>query len=347
MAKRLIVCSDGTWNTPDQMDDGEIRPSNVVKMARALAPQAPDGRAQVVYYDRGVGTGFGLDRLTGGAFGRGLSENVEDAYRFLVDNYVEGDEIYFFGFSRGAFTVRSTGGLIRNCGLLKKIHAHKFPEAYALYRSKAPADEPDGANAVKFREDYAFVVRVKFMGVWDTVGALGIPFGLLRLLTKHRYEFHDVRLSRYVDNAYQALAVDERRKTFRPAIWETKKIEGQNVEQVWFAGVHSNIGGGYKDSGLSDIAFLWMQQKAAACGLAFDQEYINAVIHPDSRGGLRKSKTGLFRLLGDFIRPIGKGTNSEEAVHQTAIERRETDPEYRPENLIAYLESGAARITGA
>lgn len=347
MPKRIVICSDGTWNTPDQVDDGEIRPSNAVKMARAIVTEAPDGTAQVVFYDRGVGTHRGLDRLTGGAFGQGLSRNVEDAYRFLVHNYADGDEIYFFGFSRGAFTVRSTAGLIRKCGLLQKVHADKFPEAYKLYKKRDAGPDTDEARA--FKREFsrvsgtAEIIRIKFIGVWDTVGALGIPGRGLRFLTKHLHEFHDVTLSRYVENAYHALAIDERRKPFKPTLWETKNVPDQNVKQVWFSGVHTNIGGGYKDSGLSDIAFLWMKEKAEACGLAFDQAYIDAVMKPNPLGELRNSKTGLYRLTGDFLRPIGQGKHSNESVHPSVKERYDqASPPYRPENLVTYFETHGA-----
>lgn len=339
MAKRIILCADGTWNTPDQKDGGAICPSNVVKMARAIAPQAADGTVQVVFYDQGVGTGWGLDRLTGGAFGQGLTKNIEDAYRFLVDNYAPGDEIFLFGFSRGAYTVRSTAGMIRNCGVLRKNYAHKFPEAHALYRSKSDDDKPDGNNAVAFRKAFAHEARIRCIGVWDTVGALGIPLRGLRSFTRRRYQFHDVTLSRYVDCAYQALAIDERRKPFKPAIWETKGVPGQKVEQVWFAGVHTNVGGGYRDSGLSDLAFAWMLDKAKGCGLTFDQAYIEATIHPNPHGILRNSKTGLYKFTGSYVRPIAQANDSEESVHVSAIERYRTgDPAYHPDNLMAYLE---------
>ncbi|MDZ7291495.1 MAG: DUF2235 domain-containing protein [candidate division KSB1 bacterium] len=336
MPKRIVVCSDGTWNTPDQRDGKVFCPTNVVKMARAIAPLARDGWAQVVFYDEGVGTHWGLDRLTGGAFGVGLSKNIKDAYLFLINNYIDGDEIYLFGFSRGAYTVRSTAGLIRKCGLLKKIHADKVPEAYKLYRQRDAT--PDTEAAILFRQNFSREIRIKFIGVWDTVGALGIPLRGLRFLTRRRYQFHDVRLSRSVDYAYHAVAIDERRKPFKPTLWETANAPGQTVEQVWFAGVHSNIGGGYRDTGLSDLAFLWIKEKAEAAGLTFDQEYIDTVFHPDPFGVMRNSKKGLYLLTGNYLRPIDAGTNSNESVHASAITRYHNySPPYKPPNLTDYL----------
>lgn len=340
MSKRLIVCCDGTWNTPDQTDREEVAPTNVVKIARAIAAQAPDGTPQIVFYHEGVGTGGGAERLTGGAFGAGLSKLIQDAYSFLVHNYHEGDELYFFGFSRGAYAVRSAVGLIRNCGILRKLHADRIPEAYTLYRRDDAAAEPDGPDAVAFIRNFSREVRIKFIGVWDTVGALGVPGHVLRHLTRERWEFHDVRLSRIVDNAYHALAIDEQREPFKPALWEQQEqAPNQKLAQVWFAGVHCNVGGGYEDSGLSDLAFVWMQEKAAACGLAFEQEYLDRRIHPNPLGELRDSKSGFFDFTGEYVRPIGRGRNAQEAVHPSTIERLQTasNPAYRPENLVAYL----------
>jgi uncharacterized protein (DUF2235 family) len=302
--KRIVVCCDGTWNTPDQQDNGKPSPTNVVRTVRTVAERDSGGRRQLVYYDEGVGTRW-FDHLTGGAFGYGLSANIRQAYRYLVRHYQPGDEIFLFGFSRGAYTARSTAGLIRNCGLLKRKHIGRIDEAYAFYRRRDDASHPTGAEAQDFRRKYSQEIRIKFIGVWDTVGALGIPFGILRFFNRV-LEFHDVKLSSYVENAFQALAIDEKRKFFVPAIWEQQAHAADQVlEQAWFAGAHSNVGGGYADSGLSDIAFLWIKNKAERCGLAFNEDYVAANIHPDVRGVLRDSKTWIYRLIPDYLRPIG------------------------------------------
>jgi uncharacterized protein (DUF2235 family) len=336
MSKRIVICSDGTWFTPEHKFKGVITPSNVYKMACAIKPRADD-KEQIVLYDKGVGTGGIWDRFAGGAFGRGLFKNIEDAYFFLVHNYTEGDEIYLFGFSRGAYTVRSTAGLIRKCGLLRKIHADKFDDAYKLYRRRDAT--PDTPEAIKFREDYALNVRIRFIGVWDTVGALGIPFGFLAFLTKSRYEFHDVRLSRIVENGFHAIAIDERRKPYKPTLWEIQPDTTQHIEQVWFAGVHNNIGGGYPDSRLSDLAFHWMKEKAEACGLALDAVYIEQLIKPNYAGEIYRSKiAGLYKLVGaDYVRPIAQRENTAEFVHTSAYERFDDETlAYHPGNLIDY-----------
>lgn len=338
MPKRIVICSDGTWFTPEHKHKGVLTPSNVYKLACAIAPRAADGTEQVVFYDKGVGAGRGLNRLFGGAFGAGLFKNIEDAYSFIVHNYAEGDAVYFFGFSRGAYTVRSTVGLIRKCGLLKKIHADRFSAAYNLYRRRDLT--PDTPEAKTFREDYAREIRIQFLGVWETVGALGIPFGFLGRLTRRRYQFHDVRLSRIVDYAYHAVAIDEQRRPFAPTLWEVPDSGSQHVEQVWFAGVHNNVGGGYRDHRLSDVAFVWLQEKAAACGLEFDNTYIQKTITPDYAGESFRSKTLLFyRLLGAAqLRAIAQHGGTSESIHDSARRRFEDERlSYKPANLADYF----------
>jgi uncharacterized protein (DUF2235 family) len=167
----------------------------------------------------GVGTTRG-ERIRGGAFGFGLSRDIRDTYRFLVQNFEPGDELFFFGFSRGAFTARSTVGLIRNSGILGREHADRVDEAYALYRSRSSQTHPRSVEAL-FRRSYSHETRIRFIGVWDTVGALGVPLSGLRLLNliNRRWQFHHTDLSTTVDGAFQALAIDEKRGPFQPTIW--------------------------------------------------------------------------------------------------------------------------------
>src|SRR5262245_15503931 len=239
-SKRLIICFDGTWNTSDNQGN----PTNVTRIARAIPAFASDGVAQIVYYDSGVGTGL-LDRWIGGFIGAGLGRKIKDAYLFLAQNYQDGDEIYIFGFSRGAFTARSLAGFIGLCkGLLERRYLHKLEFAWQAYRTK-----PAKRNMFKLYEEIEKSVRavdINCIGVWDTVGALGIPLGLFSNWNQRRYRFHDTELSRLVRNAFHALAIDEQRGPFVPSLWEWPKrdIENQIVEQVWFPGVHSNVGGG-------------------------------------------------------------------------------------------------------
>ena len=166
--KRIVVCSDGTWSVPDKE-----RPTNVTRMARAVAPTAPDGRVQVVFYDAGVGTEGLWSRFAGGVSGKGIEKNIRDCYRFLMHNYEEGDEIYLFGYSRGAYTVRSLAGMVRNVGLLWKSEAGELGRAYQLYRRRDAGPSSEEARA--FRAAHSQEAAITFIGVWDTVGALGIP----------------------------------------------------------------------------------------------------------------------------------------------------------------------------
>ncbi len=333
MPKRLIVCCDGTWNKPDQPS-----PTNVTKVALAVQLKDTAGIEQRTYYHSGVGTGM-FDHVLGGITGLGLSHNIQDAYKFLIANYEQGDELFFFGFSRGAYTVRSTVGLIRNSGLLRREFANKLDDAYDLYRNRDDRFRPDSVEAELFRKSFSWEPRVKCLSVWDTVGALGIPIdGPLRLINK-AFQFHDESLSRSVDNAFQALAVDERRKPFRPCVWKQHPQAGlQVLEQVWFAGVHSNVGGGYSDTSLSDIALLWMVRKAAGCGLALDLARIPAPAALNPLGKLENSMTLLYRLLGENIRKMGVVQGNCEFAGSSAITRLNAPASnYSPSNLRAYV----------
>jgi uncharacterized protein (DUF2235 family) len=342
--KRIVICCDGTWNRPDQMQGGQLCASNVTKIARCILPD-DHGVQQFVFYDKGVGTGR-ADRLLGGAFGWGIKRKILDVYRFLMATYKAGDDLYFFGFSRGAYTVRSTFGLIRNCGLLKPEFAHHLEDAYALYRRRDDASHPDAVESELFRRSFSSEPRAKFIGVWDTVGALGLPVGGLLKFINKRWSFHDMTLSSWADNAFQALAIDEHRKPFQPAVWNrSTKATAQVLEQVWFAGVHSNVGGSYPNTGLSDITLLWMMAKAEACGLAIDRGCLAALNkpQPDPFGKLYDSQTVWYKIvgLGDYVRPIGQG--DQETTADTAISRLH-NPEigYRPPNLQDFLQQGGS-----
>ncbi|MSQ32142.1 MAG: DUF2235 domain-containing protein [Dehalococcoidia bacterium] len=268
--KRLIIYADGTWDT---LNKSHV--TNVAKVAWAVVPNARDGVIQLTFYDQGVGTGNILDRLVGGVMGDGLDMNIEDAYRFLLNNYEVGDEIFFFGFSRGTYTVRSVGGLVRTCGIFRKEYANRFSQAYALYRiGEGGTDSP---AAVEFRAAYSRETDIKFMGVWDTVGALGLPIGMFRSVDRDKYAFHDVELSGRVKNGYHAVAIDDKRVSFEPTLWADKQKEGQLIEQMWFAGVHRDVADGNPDLGLGDLALVWLKDKAEACGLAFDNDYFKKV----------------------------------------------------------------------
>jgi uncharacterized protein (DUF2235 family) len=326
MPKRIVVCCDGTWNTATQK-----HPTNVVKLYNAIQKVGVDGVTQCAYYHSGVGTQDG-ERIRGGAFGFGLSRHVQDAYRYLVRNYEPDDEIFLFGFSRGAYTARSTAGFIRNCGVLRGANEDRIDEAYKLYRGEIPPDDP---RSQEFRKAYSYEPRIRCIGVWDTVGALGIPLSGLRLLNR-RWQFHDMKLSSQVDCAFQALSIDEKRKPFVPTIWEPPKdAPGQRLEQVWFAGCHSDVGGGCDSSGLSDIALRWIASRVHGCGLTTD--ILDAP--NDFLAVQENSLTFFYRLLGSYDRELGKTDAVHEFAASTVVERRDgmTNPEYKPANLTTYL----------
>ncbi|MFB9688062.1 DUF2235 domain-containing protein [Amycolatopsis plumensis] len=346
MAKRLVICCDGTWNSLRQP-----APTNVGQLQKVVAPADPAGTEQRVYYHEGVGTGKLWDRLIGGAFGVGLSANVQDAYRFVAENYEPGDELFFFGFSRGAYTARSTVGLIRNCGVLRPGELGRLEEAYELYRARDRATSgPESPRAREFRAKHAHEDRtpIRFVGVWDTVGALGIPLSggrLIHLLNK-RWQFHDMELTSIVQAAFQALAVDEHRKSFVPAVWKpAKAANGQVREQVWFAGAHSDVGGGYRQPALSNLALRWMADRAEQCGLAFAEDAFGYLAARDELGEAHDSLNAFFRWFGSANRVIGGVDPATEFAGSCALSRSEQmRPPYRPGNLLAYLADPAHRI---
>jgi uncharacterized protein (DUF2235 family) len=352
MGKRLVVCCDGTWNRPDQLHNGVAAPTNVAKLSLAVAREDGEGRAQLVNYQPGVGTRR-WERLRGGAFGLGLSRNVRECYRFLVERYEPGDELFFFGFSRGAFTARSTVGMVRNCGILRREHIDRIGEAYRLYRGRAEPTKPDGMEAQLFRRMYAHAeTDIHFVGVWDTVGALGIPIDGVRLPIVKLWSFHDTRLSRHVRFAYHALAIDEQRGPFQPTLWQQhEEAEGQTLEQVWFAGVHCDVGGGYSEPALAEIPLLWMVGRAKAAGLAFvpdrlvlpdgplDEQlrHLGIQLAPDALGELHESRKGFYRLFRRYPRPLAAHGAS---AASSAIRRRDQRSDYDPRELARYLTGG-------
>jgi uncharacterized protein (DUF2235 family) len=342
--KRIVVCCDGTWNRPDEQS-----PTNVAKMALAVAADDDDGVQQLVLYHRGVGTGR-FDRVRGGGFGWGLSRNVRDCYRFVAGSYDPGDELYFFGFSRGAYTARSTVGLIRNAGILRREHLDRVDDAYGLYRDRGSTRRPTGIEATLFRRSFSHdEIEVHFVGVWDTVGALGIP-GVPKRLCGRLWTFHDTELSSKVKLAYQALAIDEKRRPFVPSLWYRKPDDPGVLEQRWFAGVHSDVGGGYKGCSLADITLLWMAGRARESGLALKPDHLvesgkpdpegrrlGKEVSPDVNAPLGTSYKGLYKLLGPYKRPFvdPKHPNDGVGVAPSATARSD----YHPANLARYLEA--------
>lgn len=304
MSKNIGIFFDGTWNSPDQHDEnGEACPTNVVKLFEATLSVHPDSSTmQIVHYVRGVGTGK-LDRIMGGGFGYGISSNIKDGYKFLMSNYEPGDSIYIFGFSRGAYTARSLAGMIRNVGVLKRDNFFLVEEAYKVYKSRNKLYAPKGSEAERFRRDNAWGGEtIKFLGVFDTVGALGAPFGVVLGWVVNKLfgcSFHDTQLSSIVENAYHALAKHEKRLPFVPTrMRPNTRHNPSNFEEVWFDGVHSDVGGGYVETGLSDIALGWMAEKAQSKGLGLDLSRINnPKFYPDPNSSQHNSQTCMIRFF--------------------------------------------------
>ncbi len=259
MAKKIAFCADGTW-------DNSGKNTNVYRLYKALVTSA----TQVPYYDDGVGAdGNPIEKLAGAAFGAGLFQKIKDGYTKIAQVYEQGDEIFLFGFSRGAYTARSLAGMIAYCGLPTANFDDQLVEkAFDAYRDK---DNRDKLLAELNKEYALFDAKLNLVGVWETVGALGIPsiFGGVGPL----FAFLDTSLHPDVLNAYQALAINERREELPPTLWTSWAAGHSTVEQAWFAGVHSDVGGSYPDdpngTALSDITLGWIMSKAAALGLTF------------------------------------------------------------------------------
>jgi uncharacterized protein (DUF2235 family) len=357
--RRLALFLDGTWNTVN--DD-----TNVWRMKSLCAVNAE----QICYYSPGVGTSFG-DRVIGGMFGYGLDDEVIDAYQWLMENYELGDHIFIFGFSRGAFTARSLSGFISKCGLLKPGAPMSLRQLYERYRKgntvhtiRELANLADGALSFeeKWLKEYSMAVPIWLQGVWDTVGALGVPFGNLPTISRSRYAFLETDLRINNDRAFHALAIDEHRLAFAPTLWtRSVKDDAQaypprpldQVEQRWFVGAHADVGGGYDNGLLAQIPLKWLMQKAELHGLIFkagvtiDGDEGKAVVHDsfaDMAGGIyRVLKLGRphYRAIG--AEPVvANGTTTatiNETLDDSVFDRWRNDERYRPRNLAAWAKS--------
>nr|WP_180323081.1 DUF2235 domain-containing protein [Marinobacter adhaerens] len=310
--KNIVICADGTWQSPESNTS-----THILRLAEGLAPVDGAGNQQVVFYDWGVGSEG--DKYSGGVTGNGIDKNIMDCYRFIVHNYDDGDALYLFGFSRGAYTVRSLAGLIRNCGILSRAHADKVGSAYSLYRQRGSTSAPVKQKAATFRAAYAVadVSRIHFLGVFDTVGALGIPAPFLGTLGTSRYLFHDTEPSGIINHARHAVSIDENRQDFEPTLWKPKA--GVDLQQVWFAGVHTDIGGGYPDRALGDHAGLWMAREAQACGLALEP-YFMEDLDPDYAGQMHNEYKGFYRVMRrKYVREV------QPVIHESVKKRWEDE----------------------
>lgn len=382
--KRIVFCFDGTWNRLDAPS-----PTNVVAVAQSVLPFS-DGISQLIHYDQGVGT---TDRTkwSGGLFGKGLLDNVVDAYTFLVFNYSIGDEIYVFGFSRGAFTARSFVGLLRNCGIMERREASHVQEAIDAYKSRSIDENRDSDRLVAFRERHspkictseteeawrvqhlpgyvkgsAPILRVRYLGVWDTVGSLGVPdYLFVAPIFNKGTLFHDPGLTDMVVSARHAVAIDEERRSFSPTLWDNFEdlnaslgfahgTEDAPYQQRWFPGVHGAVGGGGDIRGLSDEAFDWILSGARRAGLGVDTSAGSPLMTllPDPRAPLQNitARRGfdvldlLMKVMPNRARTPGPAHVGD--VAPSAIARWRSDaaslPEgrlYRPKPLLGLADA--------
>jgi uncharacterized protein (DUF2235 family) len=371
--KRIAIFCDGTWNRADA-----VEATNVVRLSQALSlsseAQGDESIFQQMFYVQGVGSGRGagklsrlVDRLGGGAFGWGLTQNIEEAYRALAFSYQPGDEIYIFGFSRGAYTARSLAGLIRSAGIPPRAGIFHIADAIARYRSGDKGTHPNDPLSFAFRYkinpalvtsteeadwrkveglETGHLLKIAYLGVWDTVGALGLPghYGQIAKAFNSKYSFHDAALSRSVASARHAVSIDERRGTFPPTLWDNlaKLNDGEisdtrPYQQLWFAGDHGSVGGGGDIRGLSDDALAWIAKGARAAGLVFDPGTIAAFeAGSDPFAPLsNKSKTkgGFFARLTKLRTKDRDGPDDPRDVSPAAVKRWRNQIGYRPKTL--------------
>lgn len=355
--KTLIVSCDGTWNSPDQKQDDIPAPTNVVRLHNAIAKRDTDGNEQRKYYHPGVGTeGSRLQRLGGGAYGLGISRNIMSGYRWIADNYEPGDRIFLFGFSRGAFTARSLGGLIGCCGLpdltglSPTASWERIEQVFNSGYRVPPAQRTAGTWPTLPPPPDETTIPIQFIGVWDTVGALGIPddLALLNFLDDPaKWSFHDTTLGDNVRFARHAIAIDEMRASFTPTFWTDQQDntlnDGTRVKQLWFPGVHSDVGGGYAHCGLSDLALEWMIEEAREAGLTFEESYC-VQVKPDCQSLLHDSLSGAFKALHSRPRNRPMLTANSPHYHRSAFQRDQAppitqSPYHRPTVVLAVGET--------
>jgi uncharacterized protein (DUF2235 family) len=375
--KHLALFMDGTWADPSSN-------TNVSQLRDLVAPANASGAPQETWYDPGVGTTWG-ERLRGGIFGFGLMDNVAEGYRWLVSRYQDGDRIYLFGWSRGAFTARSLAGVVARCGLLREAEdedARRVVDRYRqgsaatpLYRLEWLSSEERERLPAEDRWllDRSRRVDVHFIGVWDTVGALGVPFGNLPGISRRSQQFHNTNPSVIYTNMFHALAIDENRGPFDATLWTDfqepgegppQLAEHQRLEQRWFVGSHSDVGRARGGTSLGRIPLAWIQQMADEAGLGFTDS-VSATAE-DRRGPVRDSYAsflkGTYRFLrlgrGRHWRAIGrpprptkrlKGLSYtlNETIDESVFDRWRDDPGYRPANLADWAKRSGNDPAGA
>ena len=348
--KRLIVCCDGTWNNPEQEENGIAAPTNVVKLYNALAKKDSAGIKQLKYYHPGLGgeeTGI-VDEVLGGALGKGIGRHISSAYHWLGNNYEEGDEIYLYGFSRGAFTARSLGGMLSK-GLLDLRSVVSDESWKRVNKAYKRGYRKNLSNIDEWaKDDWQFFnnrgkTPIHFIGVWDTVGSLGIPDDLeiLNIFdNKKKWQFHDTTLGDNVVSARHAMAMDEIRSTFSITRW-TNASECSDALEVWFPGAHSDVGGGYANSDLSYGALRWMMDESSSKGLMFREEAYE-LIYDNPLGVLHNSYKGILSKLRSRPRNLPEVSegNRDKFYKSVFIRQKKSPLEYSPYHQSITLEPG-------
>lgn len=354
--RNVALFLDGTWNT--------LWDNTNVWRLKSLCKQ---NSSQLVYYSQGVGTQAD-EKFRGGVLGYGIDQEVIDAYEWLVENHEEGDHLFLFGFSRGAYTARSLSGLISKCGLLRAGAPLSVRQLYDRYRLDSTvrdirllqeAVEKGQKNTLTPEENwmlkYCKAIPIWFLGVWDTVGSLGISFGDIPELSRQSYHFLETDLRINNTNAYHALAIDEHRADFAPTLWSRPKDASwpparslEKVEQRWFVGAHANVGGGYRNDLLAQVPLKWLMGKAKGHGLEFryDVEFDGDIYKAGITDSYADFMDGVYKHLPftkEYYRVIdGKplttsfGDEAEtinETIDVSVFNRWRADVKYRPQNL--------------
>lgn len=338
MQKNIVVFSDGTGQEGGKPTEKHHN-TNVYKLFNMIEDRT---ERQISFYDRGLGTG--RRKLTSMVSGKGMTKNIKECYEFIFENYNIGDQIYLFGFSRGAATIRSLSSFIHMFGILPKSRPELIDEAYNIYkmkeRKKKEREKKDKKAKLFLAKNRIIPCKVKFLGVWDTVAALGLPFKTASLVLDKiplfRHKFHNFTLSPSVENAYHALSIDDERLTFHPVLWSGKSATGQTMKQVWFCGVHTDVGGGYQKHGLSDITLLWMTEKAKDKGLIIDDDH-KVPIEQNIKDKMHDSCEGIGRVYRkkDRFWDSDKYGEPDIVIHESVLERKlnkngKENPPYAP-----------------
>jgi uncharacterized protein (DUF2235 family) len=337
--KHLIVCCDGTWQTKDQ-----TYPTNVARIFKAF--DNVKNEKQIAYHDNGVGTANIFSKIFGGAFGWGLDKNILEAYQFLCNHFAPGDHIYCFGFSRGAYTVRSLCGLLYKCGLVRTGKPADMKNAMSLYRNREI--KPDDPESVTFRNEFSYQNSltnnrpwITFLGCWDTVGSLGVPdlsekFALDKFLNK-KYRFYDTELSFIVKHARHAVSLDEKRKVFdiTPMDLSNKARGKTDLKQIWFAGDHGCIGGGELNNQLqSSVTLNWMVDELRNCN---EPQLPEIDLKQIPQRDQLKPDAPLVMIITDFYKKMGlidrDGPDNFDNVHWSVKVRLLNDHNYCPTPL--------------